>query len=513
MALDIATPQSVGWWLNRLNTKLEDARPGYQMLDDYYTGQAAVPSVATKAVRDAYRRLMKMSRTNFAELVVEALRERVSPNGFRTGADGDTTDDKTAWGMWQANSLDADFALITSACFSMGCSYGMVGDIDDELGVPVMTPEDPRQVITEADPIRRRKSVAGLKVWTEDGNDIAYLYLPGVVYRFMRAHAPGGSVEGYELDDVMHLAAPIVPIVRFACRPDMFDHARGEFEPHIGILDRINYTVLSRLEIATLQAFKQRAIKGIPTKDETGNEINYDDMFSSDPGALWLLPATAEMWESGAVDLGPIRQAIRDDVQDLAAVTRTPLFYLSPDAANGSAEGASLAREGLVFKAYDRLAQLGESVEQWMSYAFMLAGDDVRSKRADMEVLWSPPERFTLAERYDAATKAQAAGVPWRTVMQSVLQFSPQDVERMEAERATDTLLAPTGGNSDPNVVRAQADAMGVLIRAGVEPSDAAVSVGLGKLRFTGAVPTTLRMPKEDAEALETTGAASAPAA
>jgi hypothetical protein len=57
----------------------------------------------------------------------------------------------------------------------------------------------------------------------------------------------------------------------------------------------------------------------------------------------------------GQVDLGPVRQAIRDDVQDLAAVTRTPLFYLTPDAANGSAEGASLAREGLVFKTEDRI--------------------------------------------------------------------------------------------------------------------------------------------------------------
>jgi hypothetical protein len=251
------------------------------------------------------------------------------------------------------------------------------------------------------------------------------------------------GVAGYELDAVMTLDAPIVPIVRFACRPDMKGHGRGEFEPHLGLLDRINFRTLNAVETATLQAFKQRAIKGIPVKDEAGEDIDYDDMFSADPGALWLLPAAAEMWESGQVDLGPMRETIKKDVQDLAAVTRTPLFYLSPDAANGSAEGASLAREGLIFKAKDRLAQLGESVEQWMSMAFLLAGDMERASRPDMQVLWSPPERFTLAERYDAASKAQAAGVPWRTVMQSVLQFSPEEIERMEAERAADALLAP----------------------------------------------------------------------
>lgn len=440
--LDIKTPDTIGWWIKRLSDKLEAVRPNYQKLNSYYAGDAPVPSVATKAVRQAYQRLMSMSRTNFAELVVEALRERVAPNGFRTGADGDLLDDKTAWGIWQNNSLDADFALITSACFSMGVSYGMVGDVDEELGVPVMTPEDPRQVITEQDPVRRRKAIAGLKTFCEGDDDIAFLYLPGEVYKFRKAHASDAA--SYELDAApMFLSAPIVPIVRFACRPDMYGNARGEFEPHLGILDRINYTVLNRVEIATLQAFKQRAVKGVPDTDRDGVQIDYDDIFKSDPGALWILPATAEMWESAAVDLGPIRSAIRDDIQDLAAVTRTPLFYLTPDAANGSAEGASLAREGLIFKAKDRLSQLGESVEQWMSMAFLMAGDEVRARRSDMEVLWAPPERFTLAERFDAASKAQAAGVPWQTVMSSVLQFSPQEIERMMAERAADALLAP----------------------------------------------------------------------
>ena len=46
-----------------------------------------------------------------------------------------------------------------------------------------------------------------------------------------------------------------------------------------------------------------------------------------------------------------------------------------------------------------------------------------------------------VAERYDAASKAEAAGVPWRTRMLDILQFSPQQVDRMDAERATDALL------------------------------------------------------------------------
>jgi hypothetical protein len=103
-----------------------------------------------------------------------------------------------------------------------------------------------------------------------------------------------------------------------------------------------------------------------------------------------------------------------------------------------------------VFKTTDRITQTGESWEQVMSLAFMFAGDEQRASRGDMEVLWQSPERFGLAQRYDAATKAQAAGVPWRTIMSDVLQFSPQQVDRMESERGTDALFAPSVPVSAP---------------------------------------------------------------
>lgn len=455
MAIDTSEALSPGWWLKRLIDKLEMKKAGYELLDNYYTGEAVIaPLNPSKAVREAYRRLMSMSRTNFAELVVEAVRERMNPAGFRTGADGDELGDKEAWRIWQANELDADAGLVHRASLSMGDGYVIVGrtkETDAEIGVPAITPEDPRQVITEHDPIRRRKVIAALKIFCDDvsGLDKALLFLPGVVFKAARktAGSPYGSpnLDGWEWMPGTPEPLPTkqIPVVRFANRADLAGCSYGEFEPHLAVLDRINYEILQRLEIATMQAFRQRGIQGVPDKDATGNPIDYTDVFSADPGALWLLPETAKIWESGQVDLSGIRDSIRHDVQDLAAVTRTPLFYLTPDSANGSAEGASLAREGLVFKTTDRLVQAGESWEQVMSLAFMLAGDMERAQRTDMEIIWSSPERFSLAERYDAAVKAQAAGVPWETIMQEVLQYSPQQIERMQEQRVADALLNP----------------------------------------------------------------------
>jgi hypothetical protein len=446
--LDTTQPLSPGWWLKRLIEKLADSQARFEMLDSYFRGENGIPVHADKAVRLAYQRLMAMSRTNFAALGVEALRERMIPVGFRTGAEGDDQGDSEAWRIWQANSLDADFALIERAALSMSLSFVIVGGVDPEIDAPLITPEDPREVVVECAPGRRRQVVAALKVFRDDiaGADRAYLYLPGVVWKAARATTStelNVDITGWEFVAHDVLPAQVVPVVPFPNQPDMHGRTLGEFEPHLSILDRINYSILNRLEIATLQAFRQRGIKGVPPKDEHGNDIDYDDIFAADPGALWLLPATAEMWESGVVDLNPIRQAIRDDVQDYAAVTRTPLFYLTPDSANGSAEGASLAREGLVFKAGDRIKQASESLERVMSLAFLFAGDDVRARRSDMEVMWADPARVSVAEKYDAAVKAKAAGVPWRTIMGDILGFSPQQVNRMEAEHATELLLAP----------------------------------------------------------------------
>jgi hypothetical protein len=455
VAIPTTAPLTGGWWLKRLADKLAERRAHYSLLQSYLDGTQNVPVASTKAVREAYQRLMSMSRMCWAELIVDAVQDRVEPLGFRTGAVADELGDQLAWRYWQSNSLDADCSIVHGYALGLGMGYAMVGAPDEELGgVPLVTPEDPREVIVEHDPAYRRKARAALKLYFDDvaGQWAAMLFLPGTV---RRAVGPAGQNRentrpneqvwsDWEWagppEDLPASARSVVPVVAFPNRM-RGGRAMAEFERHLGLLDRISYQVLQQLEIATMQAFKQRAIKGVPQRDpETGEKIDYDDIFAADPGALWVIPATAELWESGAVDLTPIRMARRDDVQDLAAATRTPLFYLTPDANNGSAEGASLAREGLVFKTRDRLRQFGESWEQVMALAFQFAGDEQRAKRVDMEIIWADPERYSLAERYDAAIKAQSAGVPFGTIMRRVLQFSPQEVDRMMTERVADAM-------------------------------------------------------------------------
>lgn len=437
---------TAGATLQRLMAELAARRARYDVLQMYYDGENGIPAYADAAVRDAARRLMQMSRTNYAELAIEATRERMDPLGFRTGAQNDDLGDSVAWDIWQANGLDADHKLVDSTALSLSQAYMIVGSIDEETGVPLITPEDPREVICEVDPARRRRATAAAKVFHDVLNDldVAYLYVPGYVVRAQRKHQEGelNELSGWDWSGPPQpLGVPVVPVVPFAYRPQIRGLPKGEIEPHLPILDRINYTILNRLEIMTLQAFRQRAVKGVPTTNPDGTEVDYDELFRQGPGAIWTLPASAEMWESGALDLTPVLESVKADVRDFAAVTRTPLSYLFPDAAQGSAEGASLTREGLIFKVKDRMGQAGEAYEAVMSIAFMMMGDAERAARSDLEVIWASPERYTLSERGQAAT--QAIGLSKRTVQEKIWQLTPQEIARNEAELAAEALLEP----------------------------------------------------------------------
>lgn len=453
--IDPSVPYSPDWWFKQLLGRLNDRRPRLDRLDRYYDGRCDLPEGA-EGCEEAYRRFQAKARANWSELIVEAVRERMQPVGFRTGAEGDELGDRAALRIWQANSLDADASLVIRAALTMSVSYVIVGGVDPEIGAPVITPEDPRQVITAHDPIRRRKVVAALKVFHDEdaGLDRAYVYTPGWVSRASKKASAGDTmasgVSGWSWDEDTvrapnpgRLPAPVVPVVRFENRARLGRPPMGEFEPFLDKIDRINHLSLQELVIVTTQAFRQRALKGqVPDTDAQGNPIDLNGLFLPSPGALWQLPEGVDLWESGQADLGGILQSRKQDVQELAAMSRTPLHYMFPDAANGSAEGAATAKEGLLFKTTDRMGQQDDSWEWMMALGFLFAGDKKRAQLADLETLWMSPDRRSLAERADANAKAKAGDVPWRTRMTEIMEYSPQEAARMETERMSEAFTA-----------------------------------------------------------------------
>lgn len=451
MAIDTQTVNSPGWWMQRLYDDMQLRITRLNKLRSYMDGNAPLPEGA-EGLREAYWSFQKKARTNFGALVVEAPQERMSVCGFRIG---DATElSKTANRIWSANELDTFAGDVHTDMLGLSDGYAIVGP-PDSRGIPAITHEDPASIITIHDPVRRNV-VSALKLFRDmvAEKDFAYLYLPGVVYVAIKDAVKDAikdtpiTIDGMNwVDGKAPMRWPrgfedVVPVVRFNNRG-----GKGEFEDYTDIIDRINYTVLQRLVIIALQAFRQRAVKGTMPEAETGVDkdgdpaqipIDYNVIFRPGPGALWMLPDGVELWESEVTDIQQILMAAKDDIRDLAAVTRTPMPTLLPDSQNQSAEGALFAREGLIFKTKERIKRATYGWNRVMSLALRFSGET--ADVVDIETLWLPPEMLSLSERADAASKLIAAQVPWKTIMTKVLQYSPLEVEDMEQERLADAL-------------------------------------------------------------------------
>lgn len=453
MIPDHERPYSPGWYFQRLFNELSDRnrRDRLQLLHDYLTGNAPLPRGAEKA-KEAYEAFMRMARSNFAHLVVSALAERLRINGFRSATEDDETGDPEISSLWQRAGMNVTAADVHKATLGLSEAYVIVGEVDEDTDASVVTYEDPRWMVGMPDPIQGRRLIAALKVKYDPAENVdrAYLYLagkvfgPGVNAQIWVAERTGlgrmGPMSGFDAREWTWSPARSgalrhdrLPVVRFENADSM-----GEYEAHVDLLDRINHQILQRMTIAVMQAFRQRAVRGLPMvypqgHPQAGQPIDYGDVFVSDPAAVWHLPPGAEMWESAHIDLRPLLDAVREDVTHLGAVTKTPLYYLMPGGENQSAEGAVAQRENLVFKARDRIDRFIPAWIDVVSLMLLQAGATDRRALARLAPIWGSPEMLSLAERADAAAKAQ--DIPWKSRMQLIWGFDPATVDRMHTER------------------------------------------------------------------------------
>lgn len=442
---DRLKPGSDEWWVHRLNEKLKKQRKHAKNLIEIYEGKPLI-EMKNEAATEGFKQFLGMANLNLAKLIVSTMAARMQPLAFKTGADEDPNGDQEAQRLFKRCQLERTFAENINLGLITGYGYLLVSRYNGQSWV---TPESPLQVVTEQHPITR-ESEAGLKVYHNDfeDKDYAVLYRPGYYVEFTReSKDPNPSFDNS--DPSTWTRGRTVRLNSKKCALFRSGTGKGEFEEHIQSLRRINHTILQRMVIITLQAFKQRAIKGVPRTDpKTGKEINYEEIFTTDPGAMWILPATAEVWESTQADLTPIITSIKEDIKNLAVESATALYTITPDAAQGSAEGAALQRETQIFKIEDRLRYFSPAFEGAMAMAFELDGDSSRGDVERMEVMWMDPNRSSLTERAASAMQASQAGAPWSYTMTKFLKMTPRELAEAEKERRKEQMMMEAAQNA-----------------------------------------------------------------
>lgn len=438
---------------NRGNLATSRIRPPLDVLADYRAGDPPLRADIHSGWKPYVRQFVRMGRLNQADLIISATASRLQLRDFRTSAAEDEFGDLIARNIMRANDLKVKAREVHDMALTMGYAYAIATPPSDGRKHALITEEDPREVITAHD-AATGEYLAALKLFRDewDSEDVAYLYLPGKIRRARRSK--GSSIftngphrfdkQGWAWDDGYDVTVPgnQIPVTRFRNRDGV-----GEYEYHLDTLDRINDKIFDEWWIAKTQAFRQRAVKNLPEEDEAGEEIDYADMFTASPDEMWQVPGDVDFWESTAVDLTPITASIEKDRQRLASVLSVPMHTVTPDAANGSAEGASTMKEEHIFKCEDRRDRFDGSWARVMSQALLFENEVERSAIEQIEPQWAPIERYSLAQKAEAASKA-GTSLPAEIIQRDIWQYAPAEIPELRRLRGADLLYGrtPTGG-------------------------------------------------------------------
>lgn len=414
--------QSPEWWRDRLYAKLCARSEKTDVFDAYYECEHPLPFLHEKA-RNPFRRLLKMSRANYMELVVDALVGRLEVAGFQSDASGDA--DSKAWDLWQENNLDGGSQLAFLEAAIRGQAYMLVSPTVKGLRI---TPEHPTQVITEERPGEPGVLAAALKLWLDDwtGYLCATVYTPQALYKFEAKEPKDGEkprwerrlVTGEDWGPANTLGE--VPFGELANRPRMLKPGASELRSVTGIQDRINKTLSDRMMTQEFAAFPQKWVTGmeIPV-DENGQDIEPFDVAVNK--ILIAEESGASFGQFAAADLTGYLKAKEADVHDIAAITSTPPHYLLGSMVNLSAEALKAAEAGLIHKIYQRRRFLEEGLERVMRLAGFAS--------SQARIVWKSPEWRTEGELVDALVKMSTLGVP-REVLWERWGATPQEIER-----------------------------------------------------------------------------------
>ena len=428
-------PLSPEWWVARLYKRLAVQRASFDLFDAYYRGDHPLPWLAPQA-RDEFRRILRMTRSNYMGLVCDATAERLQVEGFRLG-DAEGGDDDT-WRIWQANGLDtySDQALLEALIG--GTSFLLVEPNDDTPNIYV---EHSTQAVVEYVPgTNRRERAAGLKVWDDDwtGDVHATLYLPGGLFKFRTRRPPSGvlpdspewlprEVPGEEWGVENPLG--VVPLVELPNNPRLLTGGVSELADVVDVQDRINKTIADRLITQDFGAFPQKWAVAWPDEDDEGEPTPPIDVGRNRMVTTSVAETKFGQWD--AADLDPYSNAKKEDVKDIASRTRTPAQYLLGEMSNVNGETLKASESGLVAKCRQRMRTFGEGLEDAVSLARRAAGlsTDVR-----IETIWRNPEFRTEGEITDAAVKKLQAGIASLRQARVDVGYSETTIRQMEQD-------------------------------------------------------------------------------
>lgn len=517
------TPDEVVDVTRDLWKRHRDELPRHDRVHGYVRGELGRPETPDGA-GDELEDIARLAVKNVLSLVRDAFAQSLAVTGFRSPNE---TENAPVWARWQAARLDARQAEPMRAAIEYGSAYGVV--TEDSVRF-----RSPRQMIAVyGDPHVDLWPVYALETWVDDSEKQARRL--GILYDETHEYPVDlgqvtriqyGSAERdddsyskqtqinpvYDEDAARPHGNDGCPVVRFVNARDAERLVVGEIEPLIEQQRAINAVNFDRLVVSRFGAFPQRyAIGWAPSSADELARVSMNRLLAFEDSktdvAVGAFPAAS---------VEPYNSILDEMLRHVAMTAQIPPLALTGDIENIAAEAAAMIEAPYQRKLAAKRESFGESWEQMLR---LMAQQDGLEIADDAEVVWRDSESRSFGAVVDGITKLAAANpallpvllddVPGWTQQQADAARSA--IRRAEGsgvlsalrEAAEGTVGAPSPTERDAADIKAKADALGALIRAGVEPVDAARQVGLEGITFTGAVPVSLRQPESEARALE----------
>lgn len=450
-----------------------------------------VPNGMSVKRKAQYDQLRGIANLNLAHTIVDAVADRELPRGFRLVNDK-TSASTEADEMFSRQRMSMKLIKGNRDVALYGSSFFYVADSGAGEFVVLLSPwecyvsdDEDSAVVYSFDTVEhvtfyrllRDGSGRPARVYSVDavGSDTRTLVDEGddaLVERIgmedggcgfgtRSFHWDKGSVHDYPYA----LSCGCLPVVKRRSPDD-----RSQLDAHWASMNRINRTLFDRLTISMMQAFRQRAVKGlqhtvyeegdaevVAGRKRVGDPIDFDSIFESGPNALWLLPDGVDLWESQTTDITPLLTAVQNDIKNLAAAAQIPIDILSPDA-EGSAEGASLKREGIVLKVSQLNLLANDAIVRTIRMALAKAGDAQAAGR-QFEMMWYPAVPDDMTDMANAAS--QLVGVlPKKTIQRFVLHFTETELQEARKDMVEEAMYSQLTADPLQQPTRVRADAV-----------------------------------------------------
>lgn len=499
-----------------------DELPGHDEVRAFMHGKRGIPVVPAGSTPEMHE-IAALSVKNIMPMVVDAFVQNMSCVGFRSPS---AQTDAEVWSIWQRERLDARQAEINRPTIAYGAAY-MLHVLED--GETRFLPRSPRQMVAiYDDPANDLWPIAALDLWAD--STVARGGFRGTLYDgthqypvAVRGKSKTSLVIADEEAEPGEHGFDVCPVVRFVNDRDPEDLVRGEVEPLIPAQRAINAVNFDRLVVSRFGAFPQKYVMGW-SPASSGELANV--------GVSRLMAFENPETKAGtfaAANVTAYNEILGEMIAHVAVQARVPVFALTGDISNVGAETIALIDAPNQRKVKAKRESLGESWEQSMRLAARAEGVEVPE---DAEVIWADSEARSFAQVVDGMVKlasvpADAGGIPLVELLDFVPGMTQQRIDAIRQSltrsqgqavlNAAAALAASApplagdpievaGGGADvyasqtaldeANILKAKADALGVLRRAGVEAESAARLAGLDGVEFIPGSPITIKAPE-----------------